>query len=191
MAARAGHGHAGPRMEGHAALIHLHGLLVDIHISLPKQVGVGEPQRLTSNVFCPNQTILYKYEIQTRTKGKWGCDRGQGGLLCRVVERRLLSAGETRDFFYLILLEKNARPVCETRRPKKKTNASEIRVWVHLYPWAENGGHVAARAHRMSVHLFVSTWRPPMQIVFGLLACATRAESRAGARSQGQPRCLR
>jgi hypothetical protein len=48
-------------------------------------------------------------------------------------------------FFYnLILLEKNARPVCETRRPKKKNNASEIRVWVHLYPWAENGGHVAA-----------------------------------------------
>ena len=33
--------------------------------------------------YCPNQTILYKYEIQTRTKGKWGCDRGRGGLLCR------------------------------------------------------------------------------------------------------------
>ena len=75
--------------------------------------------------------------------------------------------GESRDFFYLILilLEKNARPVCETRRPKKKNNASEIRVWVHLYPWAENGGHVAARASRVSVHLFVSTWRPPMTAV--------------------------
>ena len=48
-----------------------------------------------------------------------------------------------------------------------------------MYLWAESGGHVAARAHRMSVHLFVSTWRPPMQIVaecwepVGFMKCFT------------------
>jgi hypothetical protein len=55
----------------------------------------------------------------------------RGGLNC---EREAVMR-ESRDFFYLILLEKNARPVCETRRPKKKNNASEIRVWVHLRLW--------------------------------------------------------
>ena len=49
-----------------------------------------------------------------------------------------------------------------------------------MYPWAENGGHVAARANRMSVHLSVSTWRPPMTAASAMCKCNKSREQSGG-----------